>query len=195
MGAVVGGLLSAADPIRFEPGSPVTLVIAAKFDVHLNKLRDQGMREVVEWALEQALGVPFRAHFVPVGEPQRGGATRRQPGHTEPSASVAQAAATPHPQVYERAPQSAPQSASANGRQPAQRPAPQPGPARKEPPTGRSEIRERPAQSSAPTPQIEQAARQDPVVQEFAKMLKAEVADVRALDAHESHEPRDADEA
>ncbi len=64
MGAVVGGLLSAVDPIRCEQGQPLTLVLRAKFDVHVTKLRDQGMRQVVEWALEQALGQQFRVHVV-----------------------------------------------------------------------------------------------------------------------------------
>ena len=34
----------------------------------------------------------------------------------------------------------------------------------------------------------EQAAREDPVVQEFARMLHAEVGEVRALDPHDGDE-------
>src|SRR5487761_2100453 len=49
MGAVVAGLLSAVELARADPGTPVTLHIRTKFEVHLNKLREPGMREVVEW--------------------------------------------------------------------------------------------------------------------------------------------------
>jgi hypothetical protein len=217
MGAVVGGLLSDAAPIRYEPGMPVTLVIQAKFDFHLNKLRDHDKREVVEWALEQALGVPFRAHFVTTNEPQRGMTPARQQAgggaSATPSASVAQAT-TPRSQVYERgatnangangangvpgsdmrasaarstsAPASgAPLSARSNGHRAA---APQGAQGNKTPPAGQAELRERPAEPIAPSAQLEQAAREDPVVQEFARMLKAEVADVRALEAQDADE-------
>jgi hypothetical protein len=202
MGAMVSGFLSAADPIRYEQGTPVTLVITTKFDTHLTKLRDQEKREVVEWALEQALGVPFRAHFVLASEPQRGVTPTRQQGDggrpsAPPSASVAQAATTPRSQVYERGANgaygsdtraeanAAPHSAQRNGHRAASPQAPQ---ASNTPPAGHAELRERPAPAAPPSAQLEQAAREDPVVQEFARMLKAEVADVRALDAPDADE-------
>lgn len=193
MGAVVGGLLSAAEPVRAEAGEPVTLTIRTKFDVHLSKLRDPGMREVVEWALEQALSATFRVHFVPPNEPVRGAAPARQ--HPASGASVAQSAATSH--VYERhtAPRttSTPASASNSGAAPGSmtnghRPAPaQATPASrggKTPHAGRSEIREQPAPAPQAS-QLEQVAREDPVVQEFTRMLNAEVAEVRALEPDE----------
>ena len=207
MGAVVGGLLSAAEPVRFEVGEPVTLVIRTKFDVHLNKLRDPEMREVVEWALEQALGTPFRVHFVPPSEQLRGSVAVRQkavPGAGSASvgnAAVAQAASTAQPQVYERGaasratPASAAPATAGGARRDAEtnghRPAPaQPAQTPRGTVAGRVEIRERPAAPPAPqSPQsakLEQAAREDPVVQEFARMLKAEVADVRPLDPQEA---------
>ena len=203
MGAVVGGLLSAAEPIRFEAGEPVTLVIRTKFDVHLNKLRDPGMREVVEWALEQALGTRFRVHFVPPSEQLRGSVAARPKAASGPagSASVAQAATTAQPQVYERGatPRATPGPATgasngatrrdtdANGYRPASA---QTAPPPRGTPPGRAEVRERPAASSAPqSPEavkLEQAAREDPVVQELARMLNAEVAEVRPLDPPET---------
>jgi hypothetical protein len=191
MGAVVGGLLSAAEPVRVDVGEPVTLVIRTKFDVHLNKLRDPGMREVVEWALEQALGGPFRVHFVPPNEPVRGSAPARQ--QSTSGASAAQSAATPH--VYERGPATRPATTSAssatpatNGHRaaPAQESAAQRG--ARPSPAGRGEVRERPAPAPRSTPsasQLEQVAREDPVVQEFTRMLNAEVAEVRALEPEE----------
>jgi len=196
MGAVVGGLLSAVEPIRFEAGDPVTLVMRVKFDVHLSKLRDPGMREVVEWALEQALGAACRVHFVPPNEPARGSASARQ----QPASGASAAQSAAKSQVYERgasaqvAPPRGPlaatsssgasQGSGSNGHRAASTHAAAAASGVATPPTGRAELRERPA----PTPrgaQLEQVAREDPVVQEFTRMLNAEVAEVRALEPDE----------
>ncbi len=186
MGAVVSGLLSDAEPFGYEPGNPQTLIIRAKYDFHLNSLRDHEKRKVVEWALEQALGQPFRAHFVPANEPQRGAATvRRQAGaeaSPAPGASLAQSAAAQRPQVYERGAANGADAANNGHRATSSQ-------ASKPPPAGRAELRERPAQPAPSSSQLEQAAREDPVVQEFARMLNAEVSDVRPL------KPPDADES
>jgi DNA polymerase III subunit gamma/tau len=194
MGPVAGGLLSAADPVSVTPGDPPVLVIRTKFEIHLNKFREPEMRGAVEWALEQALGAPLRTHFISGSEPQRGGVGARN------GAPVAQASATQRPHVYERGVESASGANGANGAtgvgnsgQHATTPQPSQSSQASRPPAkpnaGRTEIRERPAQPVAPTPtQLEQAAREDPVVQEFARMLHAEVGEVRALDTHDGDE-------
>lgn len=182
MGAVAGGFLSAADPVSVTPGDPPTLVIRTKFAAHLEKFRDPEMRGAVEFALEQALGARIRTHFIGANEAQRGTAAVRQPANgagAPPSATVAQAAA-PGSQVYERSgPTNGPyarqtRSGGAETRG-AHAPASQTGVAASD---GHSAA---PAKSTA---DIERAAREDPVVQEFARMLKAEVVDVRPLDSH-----------
>lgn len=187
MGAVASGFLSAADPIRYNSGSPGTLVIRTKFEAHLSKFRDPDMRAAVEWALEQILGRPMLAQFVFGSEPQRGMAPVRRESNVPPaggSVAAAQSAA-PRPQVYER---SVPAS---NGHQPSQSSAPKPRPTA--PQGGQNEIRERPPTQPAPAAKdLERAAREDPVVQEFARMLKAEVAEVRALDPGDVAEHGDA---
>ncbi|HEX8981845.1 MAG TPA: DNA polymerase III subunit gamma/tau [Ktedonobacterales bacterium] len=184
MGAVAGGLLSAAEPVRYEPGSadlPGLLVIRTKFEVHLSKFRDPEMRSAVEWALEQALGVPMRAHFVSMNEPQRTPTPIRRTANTENGShggTVVQAASPQAPQMYER---------GASAVSPAASPMRQPQPS--EPPaSGRGEAHERPtARKSTSRAELEQTAREDPVVQELARMLKTEVADVRALDEQDGN--------
>jgi DNA polymerase-3 subunit gamma/tau len=180
MGAVAGGFLSAADPVAVTPGDPPTLVIRTKFDVHLNKLREPQMREAVEWALEQALGAPIRARFISANEAQPGAAsTRKASAGAEAGATVAQAAAPQRAHVYERDADDQRRSAQA----------PAPASSGKAGSNGRSEIREQPARPKKTRAQLEQAAREDPVVQEFARILKAEVTEVRPLD------PQDTDES
>ncbi len=184
MGAVAGGLLSAAEPVRYEAGSaglPGLLVIRTKFEVHLSKFRDPEMRSAVEWALEQALGVPMRAHFVSMNEPQQRTPTPiRRTTNTENGSqggAVSQAASPQPPHMYERG-ASAASPAASSARQPQ----------RSEPATpGRSEAREHPtARKASSRAELEQTAREDPVVQELARMLKTEVADVRALDQEDA---------
>lgn len=178
MGAVAGGFLSAADPVAVTPGDPPTLVIRTKFDVHLSKLREPQMREAVEWALEQALGAPLRARFVSASEAQPGAAATRK-ASADASATVAQAAGPQRAQAYERG--------ASEHRRAAETPAP--AAAGKAASNGRGEIHEQPARPKKTRAQLEQAAREDPVVQEFARILKAEVTEVRPLD------PQDTDES
>jgi DNA polymerase-3 subunit gamma/tau len=178
MGAVAGGFLSAADPVAVMPGDPPTLVIRTKFDVHLNKLREPQMREAVEWALEQALGASLHARFISANEAQPGAATTRKVS-ADASATVAQAAAPQRAQAYERGASDQRRAAEATA----------PASAGKAAPNGRGEIHEQPARPKKTRAQLEQAAREDPVVQEFARILKAEVTEVRPLD------PQDTDES
>jgi DNA polymerase III gamma/tau subunit len=190
MGTVASGLLSAVEPVSVVAGNPPTLVIRTKFDIHLTKFRDTDMREAVEWALEQALGQPFRAHFISANEPQRGAGARQSRDGVDaaPRAMSAQASAPQRPQAYERGANGAGNShgAASNGlRDAPPRATSQPPVASASPVTGHAS---QPAEPAAPPAHLEQAARQDPVVQEFARMLNAEVAEVRALDTHDGDE-------
>lgn len=186
MGAMVSGLLSAVDPARCEPGSPPTLILRAKFDAHVTKLRDQNMRQIIEWALEQALGATLRVRVVSASEAVSGEVVRnrvQQEARNEPApldgdASAAQSAPAPH--VYER-------RAATRAQAPADAPTGVAGVTDGERGnSGRSEVRERPAaKPRRSTEHLEKAAREDPVVKEFVRALKTEVAEVRSLDADE----------
>ncbi|HEU5344094.1 MAG TPA: DNA polymerase III subunit gamma/tau [Ktedonobacterales bacterium] len=178
MGPIANGFLSAADPVGVTLGDPPTLIIRAKFDVHLMKLREPAMREAVEWALEQALGAPLRVRFISANEAAPGAApVRKASGSAGADAAASQAAAPARPQVYERV--------ASDDRRDAAPTAPANGAT----PHGKGVVRERPARVTKSRAQLEQAAREDPVVQEFARILKAEVTEVRPL------EPQDADDA
>jgi hypothetical protein len=70
VGSTVFGLLNDAEPQRIEPGSPPILVVVARHEFHFKSLREDSKREVVEWALEQALNTQLRVRFVLGAEPQ-----------------------------------------------------------------------------------------------------------------------------
>lgn len=174
LGSTVYGLLNDVEPLRLEPGSPPTLIMAARHDFHLKSLREDPKREIVEWALEQALGAPFRARFVAAGEAQPGMAavpTRRSPA---PSRTVDPAPSSPvreNSGAYRAAPPPAPSRAAVSGH--ASRPAAPTAARPSAPPT--------PSASATSPEGIDQAARQDPVVLEFVRH-GLEIAEVRPLD-------------
>src|SRR5690348_601644 len=62
--SMVSGLLSDAQPIRLDAGSPLSLTVAVKWPFHLEKLREPSKREAVEWALEQVLEQSVRVRLV-----------------------------------------------------------------------------------------------------------------------------------
>ncbi len=62
--SMVSGLLSDAQPIRLDAGSPLSLTVAVKWPFHLEKLREPSKREAVEWALEQVVERPMRVRLV-----------------------------------------------------------------------------------------------------------------------------------
>ncbi len=66
--SMVSGLLSDAQPVRLDAGSPLSLTIAVKWPFHLEKLREPSKREAVEWALEQVLERPMRVRLVLASE-------------------------------------------------------------------------------------------------------------------------------
>ncbi len=174
VGSTVYGLLNDVEPVRLEPGAPPTLIMAARHDFHLKSLREDPKREIVEWALEQALGAPFRARFIAAGEAQPGMAAVPARRAAAPSRTVDPAPSNPVREdsgVYRASPPppSAPRAA-ANGAAP--RPA---APAPVRPSAAPS-----PGDGGAPS-NLDQAARQDPVVLEFVRH-GLEVAEVRPLD-------------
>ncbi len=174
VGSTVYGLLNDAEPLRLEPGSPPTLILAARHDFHLRSLREDPKREVVEWALGQTLGTPFHARFVLAGEAQPGMSAvpaRRAPA---PSRTVEPAPSSPVREdsgAYRGAPPSPPPDprAAVNGN-PSRPAEPEPAPSSAPP-----------ASSAASLADLDQAAREDPVVQEFVRH-GLEVAEVRPLD-------------
>ncbi len=181
LGSTVYGLLNDAEPLRLEPGSPPTLIMAARHDFHLKSLREDPKREIVEWALEQALGAPFRARFVATGEAQPGMAAvpaRRAPA---PSRTVEPAPSSPVREdsgIY-RAPPSSPPSprSAANGH----------APRTQTPSAAQPSVAPAPSASAVPPEGIDQAARKDPVVLEFVRH-GLEVAEVRPLDSTDGSE-------
>jgi DNA polymerase-3 subunit gamma/tau len=174
LGSTVYGLLNDAEPVRLEPGSPPTLIMAARHDFHLKSLREDPKREIVEWALEQALGTPFRARFVSAGEAQPGMTSIPARRASAPSRTVDPAPSSPVREdsgVYRAAPLSSPPERATNG--PAPRPvAPTPAQPGATPAPSERMI--------APT-DLDQVVKQDPVVLEFVRH-GLEVAEVRPLD-------------
>ncbi|MDE3230953.1 MAG: hypothetical protein KGO05_13825 [Chloroflexota bacterium] len=144
------------------------------------------MRQIIEWALEQALGASLRVRVVAASEaPSPGGApvrsrvqqeARNEPTPLDSDASAAQSA--PAPQVYERRTATRAQASASAPTGVTDEPDGERGN------NGRGEIRERPAaKPRRSTEHLEKAAREDPVVKEFVRALKTEVAEVRSLDA------------
>ena len=174
LGSTVYGLLNDAEPVRLEPGSPPTLIMAARHDFHLKSLREDPKREIVEWALEQALGTPFRARFVAAGEAQPGMTAAPARRATAPSRVVDSPQNSPMRE--DSGPYRASPPRAANGHAP--RPA--------APPPASAPL----APSASPDlTNLDQAARQDPVVLEFVRH-GLEVAEVRPLDPADGSERR-----
>ncbi|HEU0027080.1 MAG TPA: DNA polymerase III subunit gamma/tau [Ktedonobacterales bacterium] len=173
LGSTVYGLLNDAEPVRLEPGSPPTLIMAARHDFHLKSLREDPKREIVEWALEQALGTPFRARFVAAGEAHPGVAAAPARRAAAPSRVADPPQKSPMREdsgVYRA---SEPRAANGHAPRPASAP-PASAPSTSSP------------APSVPT-DLDQAARQDPVVLEFVRH-GLEVAEVRPLDPADGSE-------
>jgi len=209
LGATVGALLSHAYPILMEPEQPgeaPTIILQAKYKFHAEGLRDPAKREIIEWALEQALEAPVRVRVVQEGMGVGPGVTvgRGAPAPTStpispprsspPSAPISSAAYTspraPTPPATERRAGGEPtgQRVVREGRDnytpSANSPASQNGNAR----TGGG-AGARPAASASSQRALEEQARADPVVQELARLLGAEVAEVRSLDTPDDDAP------
>ena len=121
------GLLNDVEPVRLEPGAPPTLIMAARHDFHLKSLREDPKREIVEWALEQALGAPLRARFIAAGEAQPGMAAVPARRAAAPSRTVDPAPSAPVREdsgAYRAAPPSSSRpSTNGHAPRPATRPA------------------------------------------------------------------------
>ncbi|HUY76794.1 MAG TPA: DNA polymerase III subunit gamma/tau [Ktedonobacterales bacterium] len=213
-GATVGALLSHAYPILMEPeqsGEPPTIILQAKYKFHADGLRDPAKREIIEWALEQALETPVRVRVVQEGAAMGPGVTIGR-GATPPASSASSApinsaayaaprATTPpaqdHLESAERSGQRivregrdgyAPTSNGQNGYS-AQNGHDGHGAHNGH---GRNGAAGQGAQATPAAPSqraLEEQARADPVVQELARLLGAEVAEVRSLDAPDDDEP------
>jgi DNA polymerase-3 subunit gamma/tau len=175
LGSTVYGLLNDVEPRRVDPGNPPTLVMAARHDFHLKSLREDPKREIVEWALEQALGTRLQARFVASSEPQPGMTAvpaRRAPA---PSRAVDPPPAGPmreNSAAYRTEP---PRAATSNGHAPRPVGTSFPGrPASATPPAS-------PPSAPVSPASLNQVVRQDPVVMEFVRH-GLEIAEVRPLD-------------
>ena len=186
--SMVSGLLSHAEPIQLDSGSPPLLTLAVKWPFHLEKLREPAKREAVEWALEQVFERPIRVKLVlaseggqsgqpaarPPVQPQRPPAaptsTSTDPAAQRPSASAANSAPNnivPFPTLP--AVESAPPV-----REAAEAPATQVAPA------GLAGTAPG-AASTADNAALEREVRADPVIQELMRMGATELTDVRPL--------------
>ncbi|HEX9037244.1 MAG TPA: DNA polymerase III subunit gamma/tau [Ktedonobacterales bacterium] len=173
LGSTVYGLLNDAEPVRLEPGSPPTLIMAARHDFHLKSLRDDAKRVIVEWALEQALGAPYTARFIAAGEGLPGAAAAPARRADAPSRVVSP---SPGPVREHAASYRAAGPEASNGHNP--RP-----PVEDHPVTAAG-----PAMSSDPVA-LDELARQDPMVLEFMRH-GLEVAEIRPLDATDGEHER-----
>ena len=188
--SMVSGLLSHAEPIQLDPGSPPLLTLAVKWPFHLEKLREPAKREAVEWALEQVLERPIRVKLVLATEGGQGGqpAARppvqpQRPPSAPPSASTSTSPATqrPSPSAANSAPNNivpfptlpAVESASPV-REAAEAPATPVAPAGFAGPAPS-------VASTADNAALEREVRADPVIQELMRMGATELTDVRPL--------------
>ncbi|MBA3824095.1 MAG: hypothetical protein H0X24_09385 [Ktedonobacterales bacterium] len=62
--ATTAALLSDAFPVAVEAGTPIVIVIAAKYPFHMDKLAQPLHRPHVEFALQQVLDVPCQVRFI-----------------------------------------------------------------------------------------------------------------------------------
>jgi hypothetical protein len=60
----VAALLHSARPADVEPGEQLTVVLAADYQFHLDKLREAASKTAVEWAFTQVLERPVRVRVV-----------------------------------------------------------------------------------------------------------------------------------
>jgi len=179
--SMVSGLLSDAQPVRLDAGSPLSLTVAVKWPFHLEKLREPSKREAVEWALEQVLERPMRVRLVLASEggsgqpatktPQRPSsppAPSSQPDASAPNNIVpfptAQAAGSPRPTPTTQTRQTK-------------------GTAAQPPITSPSaDVATSEGKHLPDVAALEREVRADPVIQELIRIGGTELAEVRALD-------------
>ncbi len=211
LGATVGALLNHAYPILMEPeqpGEPPIIILQAKYKFHAEGLRDPAKREIIEWAMEQALEAPVRVRVVQEGmalgpgvsvgrgatPPSTPPAPPAPPAPPINSASYA-APRAPTPPAPDRRVSGGPAqqrvvregrdgyTPSANEVNGASAPNGQMAPGAQNGRANASGTAQGAEPSASSQRALEEQARADPVVQELARLLGAEVAEVRSLDA------------
>jgi DNA polymerase-3 subunit gamma/tau len=183
--SMVSGLLSDAQPVRLDAGSPLSLTVAVKWPFHLEKLREPSKREAVEWALEQVLERSMRVRLVLAGEGGSG-----QPATQQPPRPSSPPAPSGQPDADASAPNNIvpfPTSQAAGPSRPthtthttqAKGVAAQP-PSASIPPSADAATSE--GKHLPDVDALEREVRADPVIQELIRMGGTELAEVRALD-------------
>jgi DNA polymerase-3 subunit gamma/tau len=181
--SMVSGLLSDAQPVRLDAGSPLSLTIAVKWPFHLEKLREPSKREAVEWALVQVLERPIRVRLVLASEGGSGQPATKPP--QRPSSPP-----TPSGQPDGSAPNNIvpfPTTQAAGPSRPTQttRPTHTRGAAAQPPIIPSSPPADAATSTGKHLPDVaalEREVRADPVIQELIRMGGTELAEVRALD-------------
>ncbi len=83
----VAALLHSAQPVEVERGDIATLVLAAAYQFHLDKLREPDSRAAVEWALEQVLTQPVHIKLILRQDGATGGGAGGRPGDSDGGSS------------------------------------------------------------------------------------------------------------
>lgn len=86
--ATTAALLSDAFPVDVEAGTPIVVVIAAKYPFHMDKLAQPLHRPHVEFALHQVLDVPCQVRFILEKDAGNGPANGTTAGTANPSTAV-----------------------------------------------------------------------------------------------------------
>ena len=183
--SMVSGLLSDAQPVRLDAGSPLSLTVAVKWPFHLEKLREPSKREAVEWALEQVLEQPVRVRLVLASDGGSGQPATKPPQRpsSPPTPSSQSDASAPNNIVpfptAQAAGSSRPTQTHTSHTTQTKRAADQPPISPSFPPAD--------AATSAGKHQpdvaaLEREVRDDPVIQELIRMGGTELAEVRPLD-------------
>lgn len=181
--SMVSGLLSDAQPVRLDAGSPLSLTVAVKWPFHLEKLREPSKREAVEWALEQVLEQAVRVRLVLASDGGSG-----QPATNLPQRPSSSPAAPSQPD--RSAPNNIvpfPTAQAAESSRPAQttQTTRTKGAAAQPPITTPSPPADAATSAGKRLPDVvalEQEVRADPVIQELIRMGGTELAEVRPLD-------------
>jgi hypothetical protein len=178
--SMVSGLLSDAQPVRLDAGSPLSLTVAVKWPFHLEKLREPSKREAVEWALEQVLEQPVRVRLVLASDGGSGQPATKPPQRpsSPPTPSSQSEASTPNnivpfPTAQAAGPSRPTQTTRAKGA------ADQPPLSPSSPPADAATSAGKHLPDVAA---LEREVRDDPVIQELIRMGGTELAEVRPLD-------------
>jgi DNA polymerase-3 subunit gamma/tau len=185
--SMVSGLLSDAQPVRLDAGSPLSLTVAVKWPFHLEKLREPSKREAVEWALEQVLEQSVRVRLVLASDGGSGQPATKPP--QRPSSPP-----TPSSQSDASAPNNIvpfPTAQAAGPSRPTQTHTTQTKGAATRPPITTAPPPPADAATSVgkhlpDVAALEREVREDPVIQELIRLGGTELAEVRPLDDGDS---------